>query len=98
MDHQIKMMVVDAITNVVKNAPTRQNNYLYNTVSKERFDIWIRYVNSVLQVTSQYINMNMFFSINSQIQTILMQNIDYSIKVNHICDVLLSFAKQIIYL
>lgn len=98
MDHQTKMMIVDAVTNVVKSAPTKQNNSLFNGVTQESFDIWMRYVNSVLKITSQYIDINLIYPINTQIQNIVMQNKDNFSKTNDICDILLNFARTIIYL
>lgn len=98
MDHQTKMMIVDAVTNVVKSAPTKQNNSLFNDVTQESFDIWMRYVNSVLKITSQYIDINLIYPINTQIQNIVMQNKDNFSKTNDICDILLNFARTIIYL
>lgn len=98
MDHQTKMMIVDAVTNVVKSAPTKQNNSLFNGVTQESFDIWMRYVNSVLKITSQYIDINLIYPLNTQIQNIVMQNKDNFSKTNDICDILLNFARTIIYL
>lgn len=92
------MMIVDAVTNVVKSAPTKQNNSLFNGVTQESFDIWMRYVNSVLKITSQYIDINLIYPINTQIQNIVMQNKDNFSKTNDICDILLNFARTIIYL
>ena len=96
MDHQIKIMIVDAITNVVKSAPTRQYNYL--GVTKESFDVWMKYVNSVLQIASQYTNMNLISSLNRQIQNIIFQRNNYTTTTNNIRDALLNFAKSILYL
>lgn len=92
------MMIVDAVTNVVKSAPTKQNNSLFNGVTQESFDIWMRYVNSVLKITSQYIDINLIYPLNTQIQNIVMQNKDNFSKTNDICDILLNFARTIIYL
>lgn len=92
------MMIVDAITNVVRSAPTKQNNSLFNGVTQESFDIWMRYVNSVLKITSQYIDINLIYPLNTQMQNIVMQNKDNFTKTNDICDILLNFARTIIYL
>lgn len=98
MDHQTKMMIVDAIINVVDSAPTRKNYNPSIGVTKESFEIWIRYVNAVLQITSQHLISNLTFTVNSQIQNILLKNIDYTTKTFDICEILLSFAKSVLSL
>lgn len=98
MDHQIKMMIVDAITNVVNSAPKMQNYNLSIGVSAESFNIWMNYVDSVLQTSSKQVNMNLILAVNNQIKNIVMQNNDYTTKTYKICDVLLNFAKNILYL
>lgn len=98
MDHQIKIMIVDAITNVVRSAPTRRNYNPSVGVTKESFEIWIRYVNAVLQITSQHLISNLTFTVNSQIQDILLKNIDYTTKTFDICEILLNFAKSVLSL
>lgn len=98
MDHQTKMLIVDAITNVVKSAPTRQNYNPSIGVTKESFEIWIRYVNTVLQITSQYLISNLTFTVSSQIQNILTKNIDYDRKTFDICEILLNFGKFVLSL
>lgn len=107
MDHQIKVAIVNALTDVVKNAPPKpfnQNNYSMTTpginqslyhVTKEQFEIWIKYVYGVLQIASRYVNVN---SCMNQIQIIAADmNVPYFNKVNSISQILLDFARTILY-
>lgn len=98
MDHQTKMMIVDAIINVVDSAPTRQNDNTYIEVTEESFEIWMKYVNAVLQITSQHLVSNLTFTVNSEIQNILSQSNGYAKKTLDICKVLLNFGKSVLRL
>lgn len=106
MDHKTKMMLVDALTDVVKNSPTKSvNTYSYGTpytsgfpynVTKEQLDIWLKYIYGVLQITSQYVDVN---SCLFQIQQINMElNMPPVNKVIKISEVLLDFARKILYM
>ena len=103
MDYKIKNMIVNALIGVVDNAPTKTTMQFAtyppsSMVNKERFDAWIRYINSVMQVTSSYVDVS---GCVSNINTVVMQpnpNNEYASKVNNICQIVLDFARAILYL
>lgn len=69
------------------------------TITTERFNIWIDYVQSVLKITSQQIDMNLYLSVLNNIQNIVFQpGTNYALKTNEICKILLNFAQNILYL
>lgn len=93
MDHQIKIMIVDAIISAVKKAPTMNNFSVYVGVSRESFETWVKYVKSILDITSRYLDTN---SINNQINDIIAQDNSYALKTTMICDILLNIARTIL--
>lgn len=113
LDSQIKKTIVEALIKVVENAPTRPTNLNYGysnynnsfpnfnpyQVTQSRFNVWIDYVHSILRLTSQYVDANLCFSVQSNIQSIVMQpTSDYNSKTNNICQLILDFAQSIIQL
>lgn len=103
MDYQTKTMVVNALTKLVDEAPTKSavqftpypQTYV---VTKERFDIWVNYIFSIMQIISSYVDVNICLS---NINVIIMQpntNNEYASQVNAICRVILDFARIILYL
>lgn len=99
MDQKIKKTIIDALMKVVDSAPTRNNWFSQQDVTEDSFNSWMNYVNSVFQITSQYLNTNSLFAIYSSIQTIAMQtNMDYVSKTNAICQRILDFARSILNL
>lgn len=105
MDYQTKSMIVDALTKLVEEAPTKSavpytlqpNPYV---ISKERFDIWTNYIFSVLQIISSYVDISICVTnINSIImQPKLNDKYEYAAQVNSICHIILDFAQKILYL
>lgn len=102
MDSQIKKTLVEALIKVVENAPTRTsavNGNFSNSIIQSRFDIWINYVNSILQITSQYVDTSLYFTVRNNIQNTAMQSsLDYATRTNNICQIILDFARKILYL
>lgn len=112
MNHEIKKMIVDAIMKVVSDAPTRQyikynpysymSNLQYNNqskITKEKFDIWLNYALSVLKIISEDIDIGLYATLRDNVQNIANQpSNNYELKINSICQLLLSFARQIINL
>ena len=110
MDQRIKKTILDALMNVVDSAPTKARNYYahYNShssianpyeVTSEQFNIWINYINSTLQIISQYIGMGLYITIRNDISTLANQSsANYTQRTFDICDRLLKFAQTIIYL
>lgn len=103
MDFQTKNMLVDALTKIVDDAPTKSaiqyTSYPQNhIVNKEIFDIWINYIFSVMQIISSYVDVSVC---RSDINSIIMQpnpNNEYTAQVNAICHIILNFARRILYL
>lgn len=110
MDQQIKKTILDALMNVVDSAPTKARNYYahFNNhpsmsnsydVTPEQFNIWINYINSTLQIISQYIGMGLYMTIRNDISALANQSsANYTQRTFDICDRLLNFAQTIIYL
>lgn len=106
MDHKTKMMLVDALTDVVKNSPIKPNanssygvshvsDFLYN-VTKEQLDVWLKYIYGVLNITSEYVDVG---ECSLQIHQINMElNMPPVNKVIKISEVLLDFARKILYM
>lgn len=103
MDHQTKIMIVDALTKLVDEAPTKSvvqfTSYPQTyVVTKERFDIWVNYIFSTMQIISSYIDVRICLS---NINNIIMQpnsSNEYASQVNAICHIILDFARTILYL
>ena len=75
MDYQTKTMVVNALTKLVDEAPTKSavQFTLYPqtyVVTKERFDIWVKYIFSIMQIISSYVDVSICLS---NINVIIMQ-------------------------
>lgn len=99
MDQKIKKTIIDALMKVVDSAPTRNNWFSQQGVTEDSFNSWMNYVNSVFQITSQYLDANLLFAAYNSIQTITMQtNMDYASKTNAICQQILNFARSILNL
>lgn len=102
MDYQTKTMVTNALIKLVDNAPTmtayQYTTYPQNYITKERFDIWVNYIFSVMKIISSYVDVNECLS---SINKVIMQpnlNNEYSSQVNSICQIILNFARSILYL
>lgn len=96
-------MIIKALMKVVDDAPTKSSMqytpyFQPYTVSKERFDLWINYIYSVMKIISSYVDVSMCLS---NINKITMQpnaNNEYSLQVNSICQIILDFARTILNL
>ena len=103
MDYQTKTMIVDALTKLVDEAPTKSSIQFTSysqayIVTKERFDIWVKYIFSIMKIISSYVDVSICLS---NINVIIMQpnsNNEYASQVNAICRVILDFARTILYL
>lgn len=99
LDQRIKQTIIDALMKVVDGAPTRNYTAYQYGITQASFDIWMNYVNSTMNITARYIDMNLCISFQNRIQQITFQNTtDYAAKINSICQILLDLARQIIYL
>lgn len=99
LDQQIKTTIINALTRVVNSAPT-QNYAMYQYgITKADFDIWINYVNSTINITARHVDANLCMNVQNNIYQVVIQNtMDYTAKIDSICQILLNFARQIIYL
>lgn len=103
MNYQTKSMIVNALTKIVDDAPTKfvaQNAAYAQTygVTKDNFNIWINYIFSVMKIISSYVDVSgCLLNINSVINQPDSTS-DYSLKVNSICKIILEFARGILYL
>lgn len=103
MDSQVKTKIINALIDVVKSAPQYKKekfsskNYSSDMINQNYFDIWMKYVDSILKIISRYIDVSLYLSIESSIQNIAkQQDLGYAIKTKRICNKLLDFAKDII--
>lgn len=103
MDYQTKNMIVKALTKIVDDAPTKPvvkytpypQPYI---VTKDRFDIWINYIFSVMDIISSYVDVSgCLFKINNVTMQSNSSN-EYFSQVNSICKIILEFARSILYL
>lgn len=99
MDQRIKNTIIDAIMNVIKSAPTQNPAIHQHGIDQGYFNIWLNYVNSTMQITSRHIEINLYLTVQNNIQqVVLQQGTDYASKIDSICNILLNFIQTIIYL
>lgn len=99
MDQRIKNTIIDAIMNVIKSAPTQNPAIRQHGINQRNFDIWLNYVNSTMQITSRHIEINLYLTVQNNIQqVVLQQGADYTSKIDTICKILFNFIQNIIYL
>lgn len=97
MNPQTKKMIIEALIQVVESAPTKQGAFNNREITKEIFEIWMDYVNSVFRIISQYISNDSFFTAYNGIQNIVMRHdVNYTTKTYMICQNVLDFARIII--
>ena len=97
MDYKMKQLVVDSILKVMNNSPIKINNN--SNVTKDRFDIWVNYALSMLNIFND--NNSILMEINSTKNKIIsitsMNSDDYLNKTLQINQVLLDLANKIFY-
>ena len=65
-----------------------------NDISQKTFDLWTKYVFSILEIISRYVNvMPCLSNINDILNK---KNTSYAIQTNEICKVLLNFARSVL--
>lgn len=82
MNYQNKQFVVDTLMKLADSSPVKKTypSNIYGSarniydISQQELDIWINYVNSVLDILSSYINPTELSLIKLQIRTIASQN------------------------
>lgn len=82
IDYQRKQFVVDTLMKLADSSPVKKTypNNIYGSVrnnydiSQQELDIWINYVNSVLDILSSYINPTELSLIKLQIRNFASQN------------------------
>ncbi len=103
MNHQVKTMLVDALMKVVDNAPTKSVSYSQD-IPIANFNSWINYIYSILKIFENDLNPGDYMMICNDIQSIL--NAPYNSnsqmilrdKTVKICQLLLNFARSILYM
>lgn len=97
MDYKMKQLVVDSIFKVMNNSPIKINNN--SNVTKDRFDIWVNYALSMLNIFND--NNSILMEINTTKNKIIsitsMNSDDYLNKTLQINQVLLDLANKIFY-
>lgn len=97
MDYKMKQLVVDSILKVMNNSPIKINNN--SNVTKDRFDIWVNYALSMLNIFND--NNSILMEINTTKNKIIsitsMNSDDYLNKTLQINQVLLDLANKIFY-
>lgn len=81
MNNQSKQMVMDALFKVINSAPAlySQRNYLYpqthqtNDVSTQEFNTWVNYVNQILDISYNYVSLNIIMSTKMMISQLVSQ-------------------------
>ena len=79
MNNQSKQMVMDALFKVINSAPAlySQRNYLYpptyqtNDVSTQEFNTWVNYVNQILDISYDYVGLNIIMSTKMMINQLV---------------------------
>lgn len=93
----MKQLVVDSILKVMNNSPIKINNN--SNVTKDRFDIWVNYALSMLNIFND--NNSILMEINTTKNKIIsitsMNSDDYLNKTLQINQVLLDLANKIFY-
>lgn len=81
MNNQSKQMVMDALFKVINSAPAlySQKNYLYPQtyqtydVSMQEFKTWVNYVNQILDISYNYLGLNIIMSTKMMISQLVSQ-------------------------
>lgn len=89
MDHHAKNMIVEALIQIVDEAP--------HVLNKEMFDLWTKYISSVMNIISSYTDVSMCLTDINDIVAQQCQNNEYGQKVAAICRIVLDFAQKILY-
>jgi len=97
-----KQFVIDALFKLLDSSPIRNNNFYggiansYN-ISQQELNIWVNYINSVLDILSGYINPAEISLTKVQIENIAFQSQDIcSMRVLNIERELLNLAKNVL--
>lgn len=103
MNHQVKTMLVDALMKVVDNAPTKSASYSQD-IPIANFNSWINYIYSILKIFADDLNPGDYAMICNNIQNVV--NEPYNSgnqmilrdKTLKICQLVLNFARQVLYM
>lgn len=79
VNYQNKQFVIDTLVKLADSSPVKKTHPNSITgssydISQQELDIWINYVNSVLDILSGYINPMEIYLIKNQIRNIASQN------------------------
>lgn len=97
MSYALKKIAVDGLLKVVDSAPTKLCNNNFSSITKEQFDIWIKYALSTLDIISDTIESHTYITVKQKIQEIVLQNTnDYPSKTFAVARILLDLAQSLI--
>ena len=105
INYQNKQFVIDTLIKLADSSPVKKTypNNIYGTsrnrydISQQELNIWIDYINSVLDILSGYINQAEISLIKTQIRNIVAQNgLTYAMYALNIERELLNFAQNIL--
>ena len=106
VNYQNKQFVIDTLLKLADSSPVKKThpNSIYGRtgssydISQQELDIWIDYVNSVLDILSGYINPMEIYLIKNQIRNIASQNeLICSMRALNIERELLNLAQTILH-
>lgn len=104
-NYQNKQFAIDTLIKLADSSPVKKAylNNIYGTsrnrydISQQELNIWIDYINSVLDILSGYINQAEISLIKTQIRNILSQNgLTYAMYALNVERELLNFAQNIL--
>ncbi|OUP51541.1 hypothetical protein B5F17_12500 [Butyricicoccus pullicaecorum] len=97
MNYALKKLAVDGLLKVVDSSPTKLCNNNWGSITKEQFDIWIKYALSTLDIISDTIGSYTYIAVKQKIQEIASQNTnDYPSKTFAVVQILLDLAESLI--
>ena len=100
-----KQFVIDTLIKLVDSSPIKKgySNNIYErtpnsyNISQQELDLWINYINSVLDILSGYINPTEISLVKMRIGNIASQGPElYSMRVLNIEQELLNFARNVL--
>lgn len=105
ISYQNKQFILDTLFKLIDSSPVKKrfpnNSYSMNNnsydISQQNLDIWINYIDSVLDILSDYINPTEISLTKLQIRNIASQNdLTYAIRALNIERELLNLAQSVL--
>lgn len=105
MDYERKQIIINALIQLLQSSPDMRqlkntSNYVeYQNfdISKQEFDIWMNYVNSVIDVTYQYTALYAVLLTKKNIMSLSVQNeLPYMQRIKKINDEIIGLTQEIL--